>query len=106
MINESFAYPKNLCKVDWKYPNGTWTTKFYNKESHLLVFYDKEIKENEIQVTSDGNPIAVSETFNLGYGFDCKKAYYFKYATNEVVVQIKNVDIKSVFLFTLNNTSN
>lgn len=110
MINESFAYPKKLCSVDWKFPNGIWTTKFYNEHRNLFIFYDgeKEINENNIKVFINGTLKQVTSIKDLSlneensYSIEHKNVYEYDKTQGNVVIQVQNIEhINSISIYSL-----
>lgn len=109
MINESFAYPKKLCSVDWKFPNGVWTTQFYNEYRDLFIFYDEEINESNIKVFVNGIEKQVTSINDLSlnkendYSIEHKNVYEYNETQGNVVVQVKNIEhINSITIYALN----
>ena len=98
MLHETFAYPKKLSRLEWKYPNGMWSTELNSKDNILIIVCN--CQESDIEVINNGIKIqrhridVISSAENI-------YAYIYK-ATGNIKINVKNVsDVNgSIFIST------
>lgn len=108
-LNETIAYPKKLCSLNWRFPSGTWITKFKNNKSHLVIFCntpnidDITVLANNVVVSGAASDLSTSSMIDYKYGVAKYFAYVYTMAYGYVEIRVKDEGCKnSISIFTFN----
>lgn len=108
-LNETIAYPKKLCSLSWRFPSGTWITKFKNNKSHLVIFCntpnidDITVLANNVAVSGTALDLSTSSIIDYKYGVAKYFAYIYTMAYGYIEIRVKDEGCKnSISVFTFN----
>ena len=108
-LNETIAYPKKLCSLNWRFPSGTWVTKFKNNKSHLVIFCntpnidDITVLANNSIVSGTAFDLSTNSFIDYKYGVSKYFAYVYTMAYGYIEIRVKDEGCKnSISIFAFN----